>query len=182
MKGYVCKKDGYFGPKGRILKAGRAGPMDFWTYALAYRVTSDKFMWEMTHNIGKGNHYGDIGKDENAQPNLNLDTSDSSSALLLGFLELYNKTGKSVFLQMAQKIGDNILAARFHKGFFVLSHKHINTKFDTVEPLVLLHLDAAVKAKQTSIPQVWPSTSFFHCPYDGKGRTYDNSVIYSQTK
>lgn len=29
---------------------------------------------------------------------------------------------------------------------------------------------------------VWPSTSFFYCPFDGKGTTYDNSVIHAQTK
>ena len=181
MEGYVCKKDGYFGPKGRVLKAGRAGPMDFWAYALTYRVTNDKFMWEMARNIAKGNGYGDIGVSKNAQPNLNLGIRDSSPALLLGFLELHKKTGKSAFLQMAREIGDNILSERFYKGFFVRSRKHIYAKFDTSEPLVLLHLDAAVKAKPALVPQVWPSTSYFHCPYDGIGRTYDNSAIYSRT-
>jgi len=181
MEGYVCKKDGYFGPKGRVLKAGRAGEMDFWTYALAYRATGDQFMWEMARSIAKHNGWGDIGEDANAQPDLNLNTSYSTYALLLGFLELHKRTGKTAFLHTARRIGDNILASRFYEGFFVPTKKHIYAKFDAVEPLVLLHLYAAVNAKPVSVPQVWPSTSYFHCPYDGKGRTYDNAAIYSTT-
>ncbi len=181
MEGYVCKKDGYFGPKGRVLKAGRAGPMDFWTYALAYRVTGDAFMWEMARNIATGNGYGDIGASENEKHNLNLDISASAPPLLLGFLELYKKTNRKVFLRIAQKIGDNILHNRFHKGFFLPTSRHLYAKFDAVEPLVLLHLDGAIKAKRDVVPQFWPTRSYFHCPYDGMGRTYDNNAIYSRT-
>ena len=182
MEDYICKKDGYFGPKGRVLKAGRAGEMDFWTYALAYRITGDQFMWEMARNIANHNGWGDIGADEKARPDLNLDTSYSTYALLLGFLELHKKTGKAAFLKMAGRIGENILASRFHKGFFVPTKKHIYAKFDAVEPLVLLHLDVALNNSKAVLPRVWPTRSYFHCPFDGKGRTYDNSAIYSQKR
>jgi pectate lyase len=180
MEGYVCKKDGYFGPKGRVLKAGRAGTIDFWTYALAYRVTGDKFMWEMARNISLADGYGDIGKTAKDSPKLNTNTNRFSLELLLGFLELYKKTAKLPYLKMAERIGDNILAYQFHKGFFVNSKEHLFCKFDTVAPLVLLHLDAALQKKSTKLPQVWPGRSFFHCPHDGVGRTYDNSVIYNR--
>jgi len=180
MEGYVCKKDGYFGPKGRVLKAGKAGEMEFWTYALAYRVTGDEFMWEMARNIVRHNGWGDIGPDPGARPNLKLDTSHSGYPFLLGCLELHKKTDKDAFLKMARRIGDNILASRFHKGFFVPTKRHIYAKFDATEPLVLLHLDAALNNSKTLLPRVRPGRGFFHCPYDGKGRTYDNTAIYSQ--
>jgi len=180
MEGYVCKKDGYFGPKGRVLKAGRAGPIDFWTYTLAYRVTGDKFMWEMARKIARGNDYGDIGPTAKDEPKLNTRTNSSSPELLLGFLELYKKTSKPAYLKMAERIGDNILAHQFHKGFFVKSKELLFCKFDTVAPLVLLHLDSVIHEKPTTLPQVWPGRSFFHCPHDGVGRTYDNSVIYNR--
>ncbi|MHC4691674.1 MAG: pectate lyase [Planctomycetota bacterium] len=180
MEGYVCKKDGYFGPKGRVLKAGRAGPIDFWTYTLAYRLTDDKFMWEMARNIAMGNSYGDIGKTANDEPKLNTKINSSSPELLLAFLELYKKTNKIPYLKMAESIGNNIVANQFHKGFFVKSGQHLFCKFDTVAPLVLLHLDAALQGKSKTLPRVWPGRSFFHCPHDGVGRTYDNSVIYNR--
>jgi pectate lyase len=180
MEGYVCKKDGYFGPKGRVLRAGRAGTMDFWTYALASRRTDDAFMWEMARSIARGNDLGDIGAMAGDEPHLPDHTDCSACAALLGFLELHEKTGKSAYLNLAKKIGDNIVTNCFHEGFFVRSRKHLYAKFDALEPLVLLHLHCTIKGKPATVPTVWPSTSFFHCPYDGKGRTYDNSVIYSR--
>jgi pectate lyase len=180
MEGYVCKKDGYFGPRGRVLKAGRAGPMDFWTYALAYRMTGNEFMWEMARNIALGNSLGDIGAAAGDEPHLSEHTDYFAYPALLGFLELHKKTGNNAYLNMAKNIGDNIVKNYFHKGFFVRSQKHLYAKFDALEPLVLLHLYCTLKENKVSIPTVWPSSSFFHCPHDGKGRTYDNSVIYSQ--
>ncbi len=180
MEGYVCKKEGYFGPRGRVLKAGRAGPMDFWTYALAWRITGDAFMWEMARNITAGNNFGDIGAGPSDEPKLNSDTNSSDAAALLGFLELHKKTGKLAYLSMAKRIGDNILRTRFCDGFFVRTAKDMYVKFDAVEPLVLLHLDCALKGKAARVPTVWPGNSYFHCPFDGKGRTYDNSAIYSR--
>jgi pectate lyase len=180
MEGYVCKKDGYFGPKGRVLTAGRAGAMDFWTYALAYRTTGDAFMWEMARSIARGNDLGDIGASAADAPRLPDRTDCSAYAALLGFLELHKKTGKTAYLDLARKIGDNIMTTCFAEGFFVRSREHLYAKFDALEPLVLLHLYGTLKGTPSAVPTVWPSSSFFHCPHDGKGRTYDNSVIYSR--
>jgi len=181
MEGYVCRKDGYFGPKGRVLRAGRAGPMDFWTYALAYRITSDKFMWEMTRNIALGNKFSDIGEVAGDTPRLNIETNSSDAAAVIGFLELYKKTQNKSYLKIARRIGDNILEDHFYKGYFVTSKKHIFAKFDAVEPLALLHLHRALKSKPDVVPTFWPGRSYFHCPHDGMGRTYDNNAIYSRT-
>ena len=62
MEGYVCKKDGYFGPKGRVLRAGHPGPAHLWLYAWAFRQSRDAFLWEMARNIAQGNGWGDIGE------------------------------------------------------------------------------------------------------------------------
>jgi len=181
MEGYVCKKDGYFGPRGRVLKAGRAGPLDFWAYALAYRITGEVFMRQMARNIALGNGFGDIGTDRQAAPCLNTDTDCSRALMLLGFLELHKKEKHAEFLEIAKKIGDNILTERFHKGFFVPSDKHIYARFDDLNSLVLLHLNAAVKAQSSPAPWVWPSSSFLACEYYGRGTVYDTSLIYGLT-
>ena len=180
MEGYVCKKDGYFGPKGRVLKAGRAGAADFWAYTLAYRVTRDPFMWEMARNIGKGNDWGELPASASGEPQLPKSITSSSPELLLGFLDLYTATGKPEYLAMARTIGDNIIAQRFHQDLFAQSRKHVFAKFDAVEPLALLHLYAVENGIRDRVPVVWPGSSYFHCPHDGVGRTYDNSVIYSK--
>ncbi len=87
---------------------------------------------------------------------------------------------KPAYLEMAKKIGDNILKDHFYKGFFIESKNHLFASFNRMEPLALLQLAAAILGKQELVPTVWPSRGFFHCPYDGVGRTYDNRVIYGK--
>jgi ankyrin repeat protein len=138
-------------------------------------------MWEMARSIAKGNNFGDIGSIANNQPELEKNTNCSDPYVLLSFLELHRKTGRVEFLEMASKIGDNMLAYRFHKGFFVPSKKALYTKFDYVEPLAVLHLDAVVNARSGLTTQIWPSRTDFSCQYAGSMQS-DNRVIYSQTR
>jgi len=182
LERYIYTKGGYFGPKGTLIEPIPAGPLTFWAYTLAYRVTEKEFMWEMARSIARGNGFGDIGATSVEEPKLTTETNCSSPHALLAFLELYCKTKKGVFLEVAYRIGDNILANRFHKGFFVPSKEHLYTKFDYIEPLVLLHLDRAIKTRTSSPPMVWPSRSFFACPYDAHEGGEDTIVIYCRTK
>ena len=181
LEGYVLKKDGYFGARGTVYEAWHPQGVEFWGYALAYRLTGNEFMWEMARGIAKGNDFGDIGRIVNGESELQKDTDRSDPYALLGFLELYSKTRKVDFLKMASRIGDNILANRFHKGFFVASRKHIYTRFDAVEQLALLHLFAAIDSKSGSVPWVWPNASFFGWSYRQQLGVWDIEIIYDLT-
>ena len=180
LERYVFTKDGYFGFKGEAIKSIPAIPMDFWGYALAYRVTGDPFMWEMARDIARGHKLGDIGvtPDVNPQPNMNTDCWQPYT--LLGFLELYKKSRNDAFLQMAERIGHNLLDNRFHNRYFVPSENHIYRKFDIPESLTLLQLYVTTnKDKSSSLPQVWPNRSFFVSPYRLKDMGIDNDIIYT---
>jgi ankyrin repeat protein len=83
---------------------------------------------------------------------------------------------------MAQRIGSNIVDKQFHKGFFVLSKRHIYTRFDCFEPLALLHLHAATTSKEGLVPQVWPSYPQFRPHYRYKEEGIDSLVIYALTE
>jgi pectate lyase len=179
IEGYVCKKDLFFARKGTKMQAWQADLTDFWAYALAYKATSDKFMWTMAGNIAQGNRLGYIGVDPTTKVSLNMNTNCSNAHALLGLLCLYDKTHNRLFLDMARRIGDNILAAKFHRGFFVPSNRHTYAKFDAVEALVLLHLYASLNPASPKPPQVWPSNARFDAPYRQKGNMYDMSVIYT---
>jgi hypothetical protein len=100
----------------------------------------------------------------------------------LGFLELYTKTNKPEFLQMAQCIGDNIIDEKCHKGFFVPSKNHIYSRFDCFEPLALLHLYAAIKSQSGRVPQVWPNNPLFLPPYRYQRQGVDRRLIYTLTE
>jgi ankyrin repeat protein len=137
-------------------------------------------MWEMARSIARGNSLGDIGVSPTGQPDFETDIESSDPYALLGFLELYVRLQKKQFLKIASRIGDNILSDRFYTGFFVPSKEALYTKFDYVEPLALLHLDAVVNARSGLTTQIWPSRSDFGCQYAGSMKE-DNRVIYSQT-
>ena len=150
LEGFVIKKDGYFGPKGRILTAGKAGAIDFWTYALGYRLTGDEFLGQMTRSILSANAF-----EKGADP-----------FALFGFLELYRKTQERSHLQSAERVGDNILAAgRYRKGW---------VKFDRIEPVALLHLAAVLQGRAALIPAYNGGSGFFAAAYADKGHKYDD--------
>jgi pectate lyase len=182
LEGYVYTKDGYYGPKGTTLKAHWAGSIPFWAYAVGYRLTADEFMWEMARSIAEGNGFGDVGTLAGDGPKLEMEINCSDAYALLGFLELYSKTQNVAFLKMASRIGDNIVAEKFHRGFFVPTKKHLYARFDYPEPLVLLKLEAAARTAPTLTPQVWPSASYFMYNYRGAIQALDVDFIYTLTK
>jgi len=151
---YVCKESSRDAPRGSVAKPLFADPTFFWAYSMAYRTTGDEFAWQMTRDIASGNDFGDIGEASTQTPSLRVDTDSADVFGLPGFLELFRKTKNPPFREMARRIGDNIVDNQFHKGFFVPSKKHIYTRFDCFEPLVLLHLVVAISYKSGSVPEV----------------------------
>jgi len=170
-------------PSGRnVARPSRAVPSYFWAYCVAYSATGDAYMWEMARNIALGNGFGDIGQGPAGTAELQTETDCSDVYGLLAFLRLYEKTRKPTFLEVSQRIGDNILARQFHKGFFVPSERHIYARFDCFEPLVLLHLAAAMKPPSGSVPTVWPSVPVFAAPYRYRQEGRDRLIIYTLTE
>ncbi|MFC1636429.1 ankyrin repeat domain-containing protein, partial [Planctomycetota bacterium] len=169
------------GPKGTVVKPGPVIPMDFWAYALAYRLTEDSFLWQMVRNIALGSGFGDVGTPSGGLADLRYNTDCFDPFALMGFLELYKKTQNSAFLRYAEQIGNNLLTSRFHKGFFVPSSKHIYTRFNTPESLVLLHLYATRMSRRIEVPIMFANQSPFECEYRHKYQDTDTKLIYTLT-
>jgi len=167
MEGYVVKKDGYFGPKGRVLIAGKAEPRHFWVYAMAFRQTRDPLMWDMARQIALANRLGDIGASPDAPASaLRGEKPDTDS--LFGFLELYRATQNTAFLKVAEQIGDHIVQIWFKHGFFVRDDRRY-ASFDRAEPLALLHLAAAMEGRPEAVPAYPCSIGFFAAAYGDLG-------------
>ncbi len=183
MEGYVCKKDGYFGPKGRVLAAGHPKAEHLWAYALAFRLSGDKFLWEMARNIAGGNGWGDIGESPGAPPKLRFQDKPSNPHLLFALLELHRSTGREKFLSMAEVIGHNILEQRVRNGWFVSSQRHIFCRLANDESQALLHLAAALMGRVEDVPAFTGAEPFFHAEYGAfTGRVYDSAKIYATTR
>jgi len=172
--------DGYV--EERWLAPRQADSRYFYAYALACRMSRDPLMWRMARSIGRGLGLGDIGEKPGPLPAPS--TASSDPLVLMGLLELWRGTGERSYLELAERVGDNALQTRFFKGFPVPGPEHVVCKFDDALPLALLHLHAALNGLEGSKrpPAFWMSQGFFHCPYDGVGRTYDNTLIYTRLR
>jgi pectate lyase len=173
MEGYVIKKEGYFGPKGRVLKAGKAGAAELWAYAMAARLTGDGFMWEMARSIAEGAGWGEIGAKAGAAPSLTGRAGWSDPVALFAMLEMHRATKRPEFLTSAGRVGDAILNERFRRGFFVGSEKDRFAKFNAVAPLALLHLAAVMEGRSEKVPVYEGGVGFFAAAYGGEGHKYD---------
>jgi cytohesin len=181
LEGLVIKKGGPFGPEGTVVEPIPVVPMDFWAYALAYRLTENDFMWQMARDIAFGTGFCDISSTSGDLVKLRHKAQCTDPYALIGFLELYKKTKCEVFLASAKQIGDNIMAKRFQKGFFVPDSKHIYTRFDSPESIALLRLCTANTFLHVEEPTMWPTVAFFENAYRDKEPLDDIGLIYTLT-
>lgn len=154
----------------------------FLAYALAYKLSKDGLMWEMARKIGRGLGLGDLGLEPGVSVEADSATSCNDPLVIFALLELWEATHEAAYLNLAKTVGDNALATRFHNGFVVESQKHLYSKLDDPLPLALLHLRAAALDLPQKPAAYWMGKGFFHCPYDGVGRTYDIEVIYPRLR
>ena len=172
------KRKGYYG-KGSFVPF-RAGGRFLLTYARAYRLTRDAAMWSVVRGMAKGNGLGDFGEGPGGAARVDLQTTSSDPVSLLAVLELCQATHRPDLLSLAGVIGDNIVKDRFHHGFFVVGEKSRFAKFDRLEPLALLHLEANRRGCVESMPKYYAGRSYFHCGHEGRGRTYDGFIYALQ--
>ena len=183
LEGYVCKKDGYFGPKGRVMTAGHPGPEHLWIYALAYRLSGEPFLWEMARNIARGNGWGDIGQSPKNAPALRPPGTRSDPFLLFALLELHRAAASPAFLAQAEAVGQNILKQRVRGGWFVPSQRHVYCRLGNDESQALLHLSAALSGLPGALPAFTGAKPFFHAEYGGStNRVYDSADVYGKTR
>ena len=152
MTGYEFKSDGYFGREGDVMEKFAASDIFLLSYATLFRLTEDEMIWDTVRGMANGNGLGDIGDADGNQISINFDTKNDSPKTLLSVLEIFKATQNQDYLELAIKIGDNILQHKFHNGFFVHSENHYVANFNALEPLALLTLEAAVQNKPEIIP------------------------------
>ena len=195
LTGFELRRDGYFGKKGTILERKPANKRYLWTYALAYRLSGDEFIWHMLRTIFRANDLGEIGPSTAGPHKVNLegmrqqaeieieyshmDWGSTNASSIYFALEMYRITNDSQFLALARKVGDNILERKFRDGFFFPYGKNYQfSKFDTRAVPALLHLFATGRGNATIMPEAWPSRrgAFFQCPYADKGRQVSRMI------
>ena len=161
---------GYCSPQG--LEKVPANGLMFLTYAKAYRLTGDGFLWQMVRSLAAGMGFGELLDGTGSQTgDMQMDTvvtrtpspSQDDALILLGLLELHRATGQSKYLALATGIGSKLVEATFTDGFFTTAEVTKNgfAKINSSLPLVLLHLAAAIEEKDTDLPTFYPGNAAF---------------------
>ncbi len=182
LTGFEIQRPGYFGSEGQVIEEQTASLIFFHSYALGYRLTEDEVLWDMARGVAEGHDLGDMGERPGEGVDVNLDTSAHDPVAVFALVDLYRATGHEDYLNLARRIGDNIVEQRFHDGFFLPSADHYNASFDAVEPLALLTIDAALRGEPEAVPQYNGGRGYIHGRFDDRGRTTDSSAIYSRTR
>ncbi len=177
-------KKGYYIPESfaPIRPDGQA----LWTYATAFRLTSDSAHWEMARELARWLGLGDLGAPE-GERNLDLKSENREWQTLYGLLELHRATQDRALLDLACRVGDNLRRMQAASGLFPREGRAYGRTGDEVA-LALLHLAAALEGKGAALPPPRYDYSFFHCVYNGElepsqikrddARTYDHMVFY----
>jgi hypothetical protein len=189
--GYVVPEVGYFGASNMRLDYV---PMPT-TYLLPILRTilqtdlpaNQVKLWSYFRDIVYTFGLGDIGELGGANPNLNVDTSIDDPYALMAMVELYDHTKNKEYLEVARTIGNNIVAEKFQRGFFVGSEIMLYSRLDQPDTLALLSLDAVLRGINLSeMPYYLADSGYIHgylLADDGvtEDRSYTQNVIYTKT-
>jgi pectate lyase len=144
LTGYAIPRTGYFGPEGRVFEQGETSPMLLWSYALGYRLSGDQALWETARAIARGHGLGDIGSAPGQDVDVDLETDNAHPHALFGMLEIIRATDDPAYRDLAVRIGDNIIASRFHPN--------LRVNVSSIEPLALLALEAVLQDRPEDVP------------------------------
>ncbi|MCB1231282.1 MAG: hypothetical protein KDN19_13490 [Verrucomicrobiae bacterium] len=176
-------RDGYFGPKGTVFASWPSEDY-FLCYAKAWGLDSQPFLWEMARNTARDAGLGDIGAADGTGMALNRETIVDNPNHLVGLLALYRATDRRAYLDLAEKVGENILAHRFEKGLFTPGPGYRYTRTSRPEALALLHLAATLRGQPDAVPDFTDGNAYFACELKSTDAdyTFDHEVIYTQRR
>jgi len=182
LTGFEFPRFGYYGAEGTTLSPVNASPSFVASYTRAYRLSEDEALWEAVRQMARGHGLGDLGTTPGEGVSVNLETRANSSELLFGVLEVYQAAPHDDYLNLARRIGDNLLEAEYHDGWFLQSPDRLNANFNEVAPVALLYLDAAVTGRLDELPAFVPSRGYIHGRYGDRGRTTDHGTIWAERR
>ena len=151
LSGHVLPRDGYYGRAGRVLEPFAADGLFLAAYARAYRLTGDEAIWQVVRQIARGLGLGELGDGpgRGSRPHPSVACRDPRAIFAL--LELYDVGRCPVYLELAERVGENLLATSFAEGYF--SGGGETVLFDSLEPWALLALEAARRPGAGEFPR-----------------------------
>ncbi|MBI5691057.1 MAG: hypothetical protein HZC55_13295 [Verrucomicrobia bacterium] len=161
------RRPGYYVPEN--LAPYPAGPVLFWAYAKALRLSGDSRCEPVVAAMARGLGWGGLFHGGATGP-----ASGGDPFTLLALLELHRRSGADHFLGAAMAVGRGILRDRYVHGMFVERPNQRFARLGSAEPLALLHLVAALRgAERDVVPPQYAGKKYFTAHWWQKGRTSD---------
>jgi pectate lyase len=185
LSNFVVKRDGYYAKKGEVLPDYRATPELMIAYARGFMITGDPVLWKMARGIAADYELGEIGETPGKGVQANLKTTNADPFALFSMLDLYRQTKVDAYLQLARVIGDNIVAQKYHHGYFTPFEDTIYANVNAIEPYALLALDATIKGTPEKVPTFINGFGFFSGAYkfpDGRSKRINDDLLYRPRK
>ena len=181
LSDFTIKRNGYYGRKGTALTPYQATPDFMISYARAFMLTGDANLWAVARGSAKAGDLGDIGATPGHDVSVNLATHNNNPFALFSLLDIYRQTHTDAYLQLARVVGNNIVATRFHHGYFTRYDDQIWANIDEIEPYSLLALEAAIKGVPDKVPYFINGSGFIDGVYlfpDGQARAASDGMLF----
>lgn len=151
LSGHVLPRDGYYGKAGTVLRPFAADGLFLASYARAYRLTGDEAMWRMVRGIARGLGLGELGEAPGVGVRVNPAAPCRDPRVVFALLEVYERSMHPAYFELAERVGENVLAATYAEGYFRGGGEVVF--FDSLEPLALLALEAAGRGATSAVPR-----------------------------
>ena len=139
-------------------------PTTITAYAICYRQSRDREIWETLRAMCRGNDLGDIGEAGGQSPKLHRSTTQDDTLLIFTLVEIFRATENEAYLELGRTLANNAVAAHFREeqGLFTPSELHRTANLCSAEPLALLTLEAALRGKLDQVPAYAASNEAQH--------------------
>ncbi|PRY65285.1 pectate lyase [Vreelandella songnenensis] len=182
LSSYTLPRDGYYGKQGTVLEPYTAGSNFMLSYARAYTLEQDADLWRVARGIAKGQKLGDIGDAGGQNPQVNLETGNSDPYSIFALIDLWQATQQQAYLDLAEKVADNILENKRVNDFFVRNQEVEYAEIDSIDPYALLALEAAQQGEIDAVAPFLNGGGFTEGAYhmangDVRYSTTDNELF-----
>jgi hypothetical protein len=180
LTAYKFKRSGYNGAEGASFVRKTASGRFFLSAVRAYIASEDEIFWRFAKNIAKFNDLGNIGDIKGENVSLNLKTTLSDPVMIFALVDLYHAYHTEQYMDLANRIVDNIIKERFHQGYFFKNPNTTKVSFDSIDALALITLYAATVHKSEDVPAFIHGEGYIQGEYefeDGTVRTISSSTL-----
>lgn len=182
LTGKTYTRTGYYGEHGTAWEPVPADEAFLLSYARGYRLTGRQELRETVRGIVEGLGLGVLGETPDDPVSIAMDAPGDTPHEIFAWLELHRRHPRPEYLERARRVADRMIEQRYHHGFFLPSEEHVHARFDAVEPLAIIALDATLRGEPERVPEHVNGSGKLHGRYDGHGRSWDHEVIWSVTR